>query len=200
MVGPGLGEVFPGHELEEGAIAGDRALEHGGAARGREAHAVALGYAGWERAEGRVEDALLRVVHDVRADGDVVAVEDHARQREAGAQSFAHVRDLLGDVGGKRAQAGDVGLVVARGRERHVAGQAREPRVETAVGVDGQPPLALLVVGDVVAQLSRQHVVADAILGLQARARDGLQAREHGPLACGGLLEIRRRHGGRRSS
>ncbi len=189
-------QVLAGHEVQERAVAGDGALQDRGPAGGDQPRALRLGDARREGAEGRVEHALLGIGDDVRADGDVVAVQDHARQREPGAQPLPHVGDLLGDVGRERAQARDVVLVVARGGERRVTGQIGEAGVEAAVRGDGQPPLAQLVGGHVVAQLGREHVVADAVLGVQARARDVAQAGQRGLLALRRPLEIGGGHRG----
>ena len=194
--GTGPGHILAHHEVEEGAVPRDGTVHHGGAAVGHEPRPIGLRHAGGKAAEGRVEHALVGIVDDVGADGHVVAVEHHPREREAGPEALAHVRDLLRDVGGERPEAADVVPVIEGIGERRGAGQLREPGMKTGVGVDRKLPVAELVVRDVVLQLAGEHVVADAVRNVEAGAVDCLETLQRRPAAVRRALEVGRRRRG----
>ena len=79
----------------EGAIRGNHRLRDRGAAFAPEARALAVFEARREAFEGRVEDALLGIVDDVRRHRRLVSFENHLRQHPAALDAGAHVGDLL---------------------------------------------------------------------------------------------------------
>ncbi len=145
--------------------------------------------------KGSVENARGGIVHDVGAEGAVVAVEDGARQGEAGAHALAQERDLLAHVSRHGAQARDVVFVVADGRQRHLARELGELGVEAAVGVPGHPPRAELALRHRVEHLALEHVAIDAIVGGEGGAIDRAEAIEGRAPEAVTALEVVTGHG-----
>ncbi len=77
-------------------------------------------------------------------------------------------------------EAAQVVVVVLDGGERHVFGQAGEPRVEARVGVEGHLVVAQLEAFDPHLELAAEDVVVDGLGGGEPGAVDGVELGEDG--------------------
>ncbi len=194
--GAGRRQVLVPHEVQEAAVGGHGAVAHGGGARPAQPLVLTRGDGARQVLERGPEDALLELVDDVRGDGRVVALEGDPRHRPAAGQPLAHQVDLLAEVARHGAQPGDVALVVAGGRQRHLARQPGQVGVEAGVGVDRQAVAAEAVVLDAVLELALEDTGVDAVVLGERLEVDRCQLVEHAGPGLPPPVEIRGPHRG----
>ncbi len=108
----------------------------------------------------------------MRRDRLVEPLEDDRRLHEAARHAALHVGDVAHEVGGKALQPRDVVLVALGVEERHVLGQARQPRMEARVGVERHLVRAELEALDPHLELAAEDVVVDLVAALESVAVD----------------------------
>jgi hypothetical protein len=119
--------------------------------------------------------ALRLIVRNQWLDRRFDAGERGVRDGDAFLQAFAHQGDLVVDVFREGSQARDVFVVVGGCRERHLLRHEREVGVEARVGVERHQVFVELERLAPFVELRLEHVVVDAIDGVQRAAIDARQ-------------------------